>query len=404
MYTPFTSKHFSIYTDPVSQVPIAVLSTRGARIQQNFYYVSNCWSENGRYFWFKCAHPSVVGHTVAVIDFLTDEIHYFPETGSNGAVDPRTGNLYYITPMGLYYRTPNPKDYPVRIARLPEVCRKATVKIASTHLTFTTDYREVLADIQTPLGSFIGTFDLTTGAFHEWYRTDKLHYNHGQLNPVDNHLCMCAHDYQYVPEAGRSFAPALEDGIYPRMNLITRDGSRRFLKPYKNWAMHEWWAPDGKSVYYCTNSWINGDHFHTPDQSTDTLCAFIAQDHLDGSEPTVVCEVDIPNNGIGVWHGHCSRDQRYFVMDSTYPDGMLTSWRGCETMLHIYDRETGKLFKFLTKNPVVEWWTPEDPCPYHIDPHPRFDLNDTLISFTTTVMGRVDVAFAAVKDILPHVN
>lgn len=66
--------------------------------------------------------------------------------------------------------------------------------------------------------------------------------------------------------------------------------------------------------------------------------------------------------------------------------------------------ETGKLFKFLTKNPVVEWRTPEDPCPYHIDPHPRFDRNDTLISFTTTVMGRVDIAFAAVADLLSHVN
>lgn len=33
-----------------------------------------------------------------------------------------------------------------------------------------------------------------------------------------------------------------------------------------------------------------------------------------------------------------------------------------------------------------------------------FDRNDTLISFTTTVMGRVDIAFAAVADLLSHVN
>ena len=403
MYKPYTSRHFTTYIDPVSQVPIAVLSTRGAQIQQNLYYISNPWSADGRWFWFKCAHPSTPGHTMAVIDFLTDEVHYFFEAGANGAVDPRSGELYYGTTLGIFRRTPNPADKPVRIAILPEVCRKASVTWAGTHLTFTPDYRELLVDIQTPLGSFIGTFDIATGAFSEWYRTDKLFYNHAQMNPVDRDLCMCAHDYKYAPEAGRAFAPALEDGIYPRMNVISRDGKRTVLPPIFNWAMHEWWAPDGKSVYYCSNRWRSGDHFSAPAED-DELIAIVGQNFLDDREPQTVCTVPIPGNGIGTWHAHCSRDERYFVIDSTYPDGKLTSWRGCETMLHIYDRKTDKLFRFLTKNPVVEWWTPADPCPYHIDPHPRFDLNDTLISFTTTVRGRVDVGMVATEYLLPHLN
>ena len=49
---------------------------------------------------------------------------------------------------------------------------------------------------------------------------------------------------------------------------------------------------------------------------------------------------------------------------------------------------------------VVEGWTPEFPCPYHIDPHPRFVQNDTQITFTTTVMNRVDLAVVDVQQLV----
>lgn len=69
-------------------------------------------------------------------------------------------------------------------------------------------------------------------------------------------------------------------------------------------------------------------------------------------------------------------------------------------MVHFYNMERGKLFKFFTKKPVVEGWTPENLSTYHIDPHPCFVLKDTRICFTTTVYGRADVAFVSVDQLI----
>ena len=45
--------------------------------------------------------------------------------------------------------------------------------------------------------------------------------------------------------------------------------------------------------------------------------------------------------------------------------------------------------------------TPENPNNYHIDPHPRFTENEKYIVFTTTELGSVDLAVAAVAEVLP---
>ena len=396
MYTPFTSRHFTTHIDPVSKVRFAVLSTRVAPIQQGFYFTNSSWSDDGRYLWFYCAYPPAAGHSLAVIDFLTDEIHHFPDTLSAGAtwlVDTSTGNVYWGVPQGIFMRTPNPADKPILIARIPENCRKAglkTVLCVGTHLTFTPDRRELLADIQTNLGSVIGTFDIVTGAFTQWYQTEPgVPYNHAQICPTNGDICLCAHELSYDPKQGRNVKPALVDGIYPRLQVITRDGKRTMLKALGTAATHEWWAADGKSVYYC-----NGSH-----EENGSRIGVVVRNDLEGSDPEIVCRVNIPD-GNSTWHAHCTEDEKGFVIDgSTYSMG-LSWWRGCESTVHFYNRETGKLFRFLTRNPVVEGWTPENPCSYHIDPHPRFVLHDTMVVFTTTVCGRVDLAVAPVDQLI----
>lgn len=391
MYTPYNSRHFTTYIDPESKIHIAVLSTHVAPIQQGFYFVNSCMSDDGRFLWFYCAYPPAAGHSLAVLDFLTDEIYHFPETAGGGwLVDPRNGNVYWGCSQGIYMRTPNPQDKPILIARLPEKCRRAGTNGAGTHLTFTADYKELLVDIQTPLGSVIGTFDIVSGKFMEWYETAPgIPYDHAQMNPVNRDMCMCAHEYTYDSKVGGYVPPAMVDGIYPRLQLITRDGKRRMLKPCGNYATHEWWAPNGESVYYC-----NGNY-----EEDGKKISIIAKDNLDGSEPEIVCRVNVPG-GNGTWHAHCTSDESCFVMDGSYPDGELSWWRGCASMIHFYNKKTRKLFKFLTRNPVVEGWTPENPSIYHIDAHPRFILGDSLICFTTTVYGRVDVAFVSVEQLV----
>lgn len=380
MYTPFTSRHFTTHIDPVSKARFAVLSTRVAPMQLGFYFVNSNWSEDGRYFWFYCAFPPAKERSLAVIDFLTDEIHHFPETATNASwlVDPRTGNLYWGTVQGFYMRTPHPQDKPVLVAHIPPICAQRGVTSPSTHLTFTPDYREILADMQTNMGSVIGTFDLATGEFTQWYETDhSTTYNHGQLNPVNGDLCLCAHESKFDPTTGHHKRPELVDGIFPRLQVIARDGTRTMLKPFANKGYHEFWAPDGTGVYYVVSAC----------EEDGKNIAVIAKNLLDGSEPMVKCRVERPAD-VGIWHAHCSQDEKYFVMDASYGYG----WRGCESAVQFYNTETGKLFRFLTKNPIVEGASREHPNIYHIDPHPRFVQNDTMIVFTTTVCGKVDVA------------
>lgn len=393
MYTPYNSRHFTTYIDPISHIKMAVLTSRVAPIQQGFYFVNSSWSDDGRYFWFYCAFPPAAGHTVAVIDFLTDEIHHFPETIAEHAtwmVDPRNGDLYWGCSEGVYCRTPHPEDKPVLIAKMPQEYYNAGAKYIGTHLNFTPDYKEIVADMYTPFGSRIGSFDVFTGAYKEWYRTDSgVFYNHAQVNPVNGNVCMCAHEGSRDLKTGQMVSPAMVDGVYPRLQIINRDGECRMIPPLDNYATHEFWAADGKSIYYCNENPHDGEE----------KGAAVIQDNLDGSEPQIVCRVNIPG-GNGAWHAHCTKDEKYFVIDGSLPSMGRKWWRGCESTVHFYNRKTNKMLRFLTKNPIVEGWTPDNQSIYHIDPHPRFVLDDTMITLTTTVRGYVDVALVAVEQLI----
>ncbi|MBQ7915327.1 MAG: hypothetical protein IJ315_00890, partial [Firmicutes bacterium] len=194
-------------------------------------------------------------------------------------------------------------------------------------------------------------------------------------------LMMCAHEGHFDPNVGRHVSPEkTPEGIYPRLQLIGRDGSREMRKPLNNYATHEWWAADGKSIYYCSQN-------------------HIAQDRLGDHEAESVCYIPI-EGGNGTWHAHCTVDEKYFVVDGSHPYGDLTWWRGCPSIVRFYNRETKKLVDVVTYNPVVEGWTPEHASTYHIDPHPRFIHNDEWMVFTTTVSGRVDVGIAETKQLI----
>lgn len=383
MYSPKNSRHFTAHMDPKSGVHYYVLSTHVAPVQQGFYFVNSGFSDDGRYLWFYCAFPPADGHSLAVLDFLTDEMHVFPDTrGSGWMVDGETGNVYWGCGQGIYMRTPNPADAPVRIAPLPAEAVRSRVQNAGTHLTFTPDRKELVTDVQTAFGSIIGSFSIADGTFTEWYRTTPgTPYNHTQVCPTDGDLCMCAHEYSWSTEKGGYLPPPLTaEGIYPRLQLIRRDGSREMRRPLNNYATHEWWAPNGQSIYY-----VSENH--------------IVRDRLGSHEPESVCYIPIPG-GNGTWHAHCTADERYFVVDGSHPSMGKSWWRGCASTVRFWNDESKKLIDVVTYNPVVNGYTPENPSIYHIDPHPRFVVHDTLVTFTTTVCGRVDVAIAETAELI----
>ena len=389
MYTPFNSKHFTKYMDPVSGQTIAILSTHVAPVQQGMYFINSGASDDHRYLWFTCAFPPAIPHSMAVIDFLTDKIHHFPDTCGCGdsLVDGSTGNLYWVCPQGIYMRAPHPQSKPMLIARAPEKVRKLGEGCRCSHPTFSPDKKELIVDFQTSQGSLLGSIDVVTGEFTEWYHTEKgTMYSHAQCCPTDSDTMLCAHELWNSLKNRND--PVFVDGIYPRLQIIRRDGSRTMLKPYGNGATHEWWAPNGKSVYYINNN------------VRDSGVGVVAQDKLDGSDPVVICSCSTPGAFNSLWHGQCTQDENYFVIDAAYPCMGEPIWRGTESMVYFHNHITGKTIKFLTKNPVVGGWTPEFSCPYQIDPHPRFVMDDQYITFTTTVMGRVDLAIANVEELI----
>lgn len=384
MFTPETSKHFTKHIDPKSGLVSYILSTRVAPIQQGFYFINSSVDDSGRYLWFYCAFPPAEGHCAGVVDFSSDELHLFPETHGTGfMVDPITGELYWGNSTGIYRRTPHPQDKPVMIARMPAECaRYLGQSMGGTHLTFSPDRRELFVDIQSANGSYLGTVNVLTGSFTQWYHTEKgIPYNHAQFSPTDPDLVMVAHEGSHSFETGTHVSPACTpEGIYPRLQLIRRDGSREMRKPLNNYATHEWWAPNGKSIYYCSQQ-------------------HIAQDRLGDHEPESVCYIPIAD-GNGTWHAHCTKDENYFIVDGSLPSMGHHWWRGCVSVVRFYNRSTQKLCELISYNPIVEGWTPEHPSIYHIDPHPRFVWDDQWVVFTTTVQGRVDVALAPVKQLI----
>lgn len=389
MFTPETSRHFTAHVDPVTHMTFYVLSTRVAPLQQNFYFVNAPCEPSRRYLWFYCAFPPAPGKCAGVLDFASDEVRFFPDTYTQSAesclVDECTGNLYWGSSLGIFMRTPHPQDKAVRIARMPEDAAAHLGSSMATHLTFSPDRKELGVDIQTPngtYGSYIGTVNLETGTFTQWYRTENgVPYNHAQFCPSDGDTILAAHEGSINISLGKRMSPALTaEGIYPRLQLIHRDGSKEMRRPLNNYATHEWWAADGQSIYYCSKN-------------------HIVHDRLGSHEPEAVCYIPI-EGGNGTWHAHCTRDERYFIVDGSRQSMGLSWWRGCASTVRFWNNDTKKLCELVHRHPVVENWTPEDPCPYHIDPHPRFVWGDEWVSFTTTVAGRVDIALAPVQQLI----
>ncbi len=60
------------------------------------------------------------------------------------------------------------------------------------------------------------------------------------------------------------------------------------------------------------------------------------------------------------------------------------------------NRHTGNEVNIVSQMPDLQG----DVTRYHLHPHPHFCLDEALICYTTTVLGRVDVAFASVENLV----
>ena len=378
MFTPETSRHFTPYTDPQSGVVSYILKNETAPLQKMVYYVSKNWSHDGRYFWIACAFPpggwmEGSAFTAACIDFLTDEIYYHPDIpGYGSCVDQDTGELYYHTGNLVLKKGPRPDSPVTLIGKVPSQYRTFPGNMA-THLTFSADKKELCCDIHSGNEMYLTSLNIETGAFTLWLH---LHggWNHAQFNPMDNDLILFAMEFWQDYKTGiHHIIERNEAGKRTRTWSIRRGETAPTLHlPLYNEQTHEWWSANGRYIYYCDGErgvgridYQTGEHIMH----------------------------DIPISS----HAYSSADDRYLCSDKFEPDEGDPWYRGCPTSTYFYDTQTGKGVPMIHKNPAL--YRPDEPCVYHIDPHPRFVFDDRYVAQVTTVPGQVSVAFTPVAQL-----
>ncbi len=377
MKTPGTSKLFTKRTDAKSGATYYVLTEKVATYQQGFYFVNNSMTNDGRYLWFYASFPPVFDgalRQLGVIDFETDEIYLCNDTLFEHAapyVDPETGVIYFTWRDRVFRRAPQKDAHTEVLAVIPTEGRPIHL---STHITFTPDKKEILLDVREGNTNFyVGTLNVETGVFTKWADAPFL-LNHGQLNPKNPDLTLNAYDHYMDYVTGELCSiPCDENGVYQRLWTVTRDGVKTNYPPDHNYATHEWWSADGEKIYYVNEYGIHRIHLTTGEHI-----------NIHPSHP---------------WHAYSSRDESFYVYDEVVYDKYDKWYRGCPAKVTFYDAKTDKEIDIVSYMPANDF-TPDNPCDYHIDPHPRITDNEKYIVFTTTELGGVDLAVVSVKSLL----
>jgi hypothetical protein len=371
---PDLSKFFTPFTDPESGVTSYLLTKKVAPVQQSFYFVNSSFSRDNRFLWFYCGFPPAgnhrLGRSLGVIDFDKQTINHYPETAfinCSPLVCNRTGGVYWATTKCICYRGPRPQDTVQLIATLPEeLFGERVVKQVATHFTMSPDGKELFFEADSGGAFFAGTVELETGTFQVWQKFNRL-YDHGQFCPIDGDLALLAQENMLDMHTG------VKTPYEDRLWLLRRDGSFKPVFPTKIKVTHEWWDTGGKHIYAINNS----KQFDGP--------AIIRID-----PQTAKVENVWPGS---YWHAHDFDHGRLIVADKHHLTGF---YRGCPSSVYFIDRTAGEELTVISHNP--EHFSLGSV--YHIDPHPQFSPDGSMMVFTVTVRGEVDIAVAFIDELL----
>lgn len=372
-----TSRHFERHQDPQTGALYFTLTTHVASQQQSFYFVNPSMTDDCRYLWFYCSFPPAMYRTLGLVDFDADEVHHFPETEFIGGplVDLHSGDVLFAGHQGFFRRSPRPAEPLEEICAVPDALRKyGAPSSLGTHLTFSPDRQEIFIDARSGDRFIAGSLALDTGAFTPWREWDYCR-NHAQFNPVNRDLVLMAEDH-FLGKADGAFHPIRynEKGEFMRLWTVQRDGGETMYPPLDGQrATHEWWSADGRKIYYCKYTMEAGNNG-------------VSRIDLDTGAHEVVAPVR-------AWHAFSSRDESYLVFDENE-----VFYRGTPSKVGLYNVSTGKSIYIVSNNPALA--PRSQPSSYHLDPHPQLVGDERYVAFTTSVLGRADVALAPVAPLL----
>lgn len=375
MKTPETSRLFRKHVDPKSGVVSYVLDARIAEEQQSLYFTQKSMTEDGRFlvFWI-CGGERRNEKTFAMIDFLKDEVLSLEARGSIPFLDTTTAMLHWFEPDGFFRMNlravPGQKE---KLCDIPKELKDAGKQVTgfATHVTLTADRSHAFMDARVDDRFIQGMLDIKTGRFEKWGE-EAVCVNHGQINPVNDRLALCAHETRWIDSQKVEHRIQKVDGVYPRLLLVEPNGKRRIVPPMNNYATHEYWSADGKGFYYCSHGKQGG---------------VIYYDLANGQQQRVA--------PVRAAHATMTTDHRYF----TYDCSVGPWYRGCSWQVGFYNSVTGKEIFLYSVLPAFN--TKEKPSKLHPDPHPQFVCGDRFIVCTINHGdGRMDVSVTPVAPLI----
>ena len=378
MKTPATSKLFVKFADPKTGV-ISYLVKPGsiAFNQQSLYFTAKSMTDDGRFLVFSVCNdefpPEKHGKRVdvprhkVVIDFLKDEVIHLETCGGIPFIDTVTDQMWYMDKDGIHRRDflVDPKKDNILCPVPPElVSSEGYTTRYGTHITLSPDRRTLFLDSRVDDQDVEGVIDTTTGKWTEWARSNFC-CNHGQFNPKDPTLAMCAWERarfkvrdEMTPEeiarakfTGKYVSDLIRSGddVYPRLWLMREGKAWEITSKITGYATHEYFAEDGKGFYWCSS----GVCYH---------------DLATGREWRI--------NPIGSAHATMTADNRYIVSDCSWGGW----WRGCGWTVQFWNRDTHRAVYVHSKRPRIA--SKENESALHPDPHPQFVCGDRYIVST----------------------
>jgi len=391
--SPETSGLFTPVTDPVSGVVSYALNYGDTRDnRQSLYFVTKSMTEDGRFLVFMYTEGNEKTgcgpRKLMLADLKTDKISEIIANCASGTfgimqmtpfIEAKQNYLIYGDTEKGFFKVDfrKPQEH-VKLCDIPEELKSiGKITRLATQLTLTMDRTKAFLDleIQTDNGPkryVQGLLDLNTGEWDEWGETE-WNCHHGQLNPVDDSLALCAWECAWE-EMGQNYMK--ETGWYPRMWLIRKGTKELIPARTRNFASHEIWDDDGKGFSWCGRG-----------EMIDEDCVYHVDLETREEKPWAIVK--------GARHNNCSPDGKYVVVDQA-PE---TWWRGCRWAVAFYNRETGKTaWVYTVREPLM----PRDnQSALHPDPHPHFVMNGRyIVSTASNADGHMDLYVTPVGQLL----
>ncbi|PAW77810.1 MAG: hypothetical protein B9S32_09410 [Verrucomicrobia bacterium Tous-C9LFEB] len=387
---------FSRWVDPKTKVESYILNQHVAPVQQSFYYTNPSLTRDGNYYWFYCSFPpsgdARLGRTLAVLDVRAQEIRYCPETQFSEAsplVDVESGEVYWCSGAVIWKRKPEKTAMPEKVNELPaEIVQHRRVAHVATHLTFSATKKRLNFDSRIGEDWYIGSVPLDGSVGSTWQKLDRC-YNHAQFSPTDEHLQLFAQDFyansltgkvtryenrMWLIREGEKAVPVFSDEWARQyhgyrgttFNAHTPQAGALQVSDPRAMHGHEWWAADGTGIYYV--------HYG---QGVERVS-------LADRKPVMIWPLKT------ISHAHATMQGDYLVGDNQPQQDLADS------RVVFFNPKSGREINIVSDLPRV----PAELKSYHLDPHPQFCLGDQMICYTTTILGRMDVAFTPVDALI----